>query len=70
MPDLVAIDLPGGPEFVEALRAAWDDGHAVAPLDQRLGGPARERFLEFSGPPGSSPGVVPSDASCRPGRRR
>ena len=50
MPELVAIDLPGGPEFVEALRAAWDAGHAVAPLDQRLGGPARERSLQVLRP--------------------
>ena len=50
MPELVAIDLPGGPEFVEALQAAWDAGHAVAPLDQRLGGPARERSLQVLRP--------------------
>jgi O-succinylbenzoic acid--CoA ligase len=36
VPDLVAIDLPGGPQFVTALRAAWDRGDAVLPLDQRL----------------------------------
>ncbi|MEY2959139.1 MAG: 2-succinylbenzoate--CoA ligase [Actinomycetota bacterium] len=33
---LVALDLPGGPRFVESLRRAWDDGDAVLPLDQRL----------------------------------
>lgn len=33
---LVALDLPGGPGFVEALRRAWDDGDAVLPLDRRL----------------------------------
>jgi O-succinylbenzoic acid--CoA ligase len=43
--DLVAIDLPGGPDFVAQLSAAWDAGDAAAPIDQRLGGPARERLL-------------------------
>ena len=33
MPDLIALLLPGGPGFVEALRAAWDAGDAVLPLD-------------------------------------
>jgi O-succinylbenzoic acid--CoA ligase len=36
VPELVAIDLPGGPEFVSAVRSAWDRGDAVLPLDQRL----------------------------------
>ena len=46
MADLVAIDLPGGPPFVQQLRAAWDEGSAVAPVDQRLAPPARERLLD------------------------
>ncbi len=50
MPDLVAIDLPGGPQFVEALRSAWDAGDAVAPVDQRLAPPARERLLDMLRP--------------------
>jgi O-succinylbenzoic acid--CoA ligase len=33
---LVALDLPGGPGFVDALRRAWDQGDAVLPVDQRL----------------------------------
>lgn len=33
---LVALDLPGGPGFVDALRRAWDAGDAVLPVDQRL----------------------------------
>ncbi|MGH9114687.1 MAG: class I adenylate-forming enzyme family protein [Acidimicrobiales bacterium] len=41
MPELVAIDLPGGPGFVDALRRAWDRGDAVLPLDQRLSAGAR-----------------------------
>ena len=41
MPHLVALDLPGGPAFVDALRQVWDRGDAVLPVDQRLPGPAR-----------------------------
>jgi O-succinylbenzoic acid--CoA ligase len=48
--DLVAIDLPGGPQFVEQLQAAWDAGNAVAPLDQRLAPPARQRLLDMLRP--------------------
>ncbi len=41
----MALDLPGGPQFVDALRAAWDAGAAAAPIDQRLSPPARRRWL-------------------------
>jgi O-succinylbenzoic acid--CoA ligase len=50
MADLVAIDLPGGPAFVEALVRAWEAGNAVAPLDRRLAGPARQALLEVLRP--------------------
>ncbi len=43
---LVALDLPAGPAFVEALRRAWDDGDAVLPIDQRLPVALRERLLD------------------------
>jgi O-succinylbenzoic acid--CoA ligase len=33
---LVALDLPGGPAFVDELQRAWADGDAALPLDQRL----------------------------------
>ena len=33
---LVAVDLPGGPAFVDALRDVWDAGDAAFPVDQRL----------------------------------
>ncbi|WP_395087606.1 AMP-binding protein, partial [Ilumatobacter sp.] len=33
---LVAIDLPGGPGFVEELQRIWRDGNAAFPVDQRL----------------------------------
>ena len=45
MPELVAVDLPGGPGFVDTLRAIWDTGDAAAPLDPRLPRSAREALL-------------------------
>jgi O-succinylbenzoic acid--CoA ligase len=44
--DLVALDLPAGPAFVDELRRAWDDGDAVLPIDQRLPVAQRERLLQ------------------------
>ncbi len=41
MADVVCLDLPPGPAFVEALERAWAAGAAVFPLDPRL--PAAER---------------------------
>lgn len=35
MRDLIAVELAAGPAFVDALRAAWDHGDAVLPLDPR-----------------------------------
>jgi o-succinylbenzoate---CoA ligase len=46
MPDLVAIDLPGGPEFVIALQAAWERGDAALPLDRRLSRAAQGAVLD------------------------
>ena len=46
MPDLVALDLPAGPGFVDALQRAWDDGNAVLPIDPRLPRPAVEGLLD------------------------
>ena len=43
---LVAVDLPGGGEFVDALRRAWDAGDAVLPVDQRLPPQAKRELLE------------------------
>jgi O-succinylbenzoic acid--CoA ligase len=45
MARLVALALPGGPGFVEALRRAWDAGDAVLPVDLRLPPPARAALL-------------------------
>jgi O-succinylbenzoic acid--CoA ligase len=50
MAELVAIDLPGGDHFVTALRRAWDEGHAVLPVDQRIGADARSRLFEALAP--------------------
>ncbi|HVE20223.1 MAG TPA: AMP-binding protein, partial [Ilumatobacteraceae bacterium] len=50
MPHLVAIDLPGGDRFVEALRRIWDAGDAAFPLDQRLPGAARQAVLATIAP--------------------
>jgi o-succinylbenzoate---CoA ligase len=41
---LVAIDLPGGPGFVEELQRAWDAGDAVFPVDQRLPATAKREL--------------------------
>lgn len=46
MPELVALDLPGGIGFVDALRAVWDTGDAAAPLDPRLPPAARQVLLD------------------------
>jgi o-succinylbenzoate---CoA ligase len=45
VPELVALDLPGGTGFLAALRATWDAGDAVAPLDPRLSADARQALL-------------------------
>ncbi|MGH9092442.1 MAG: class I adenylate-forming enzyme family protein [Acidimicrobiales bacterium] len=45
MPELVALDLPAGRGFVDALRAVWDTGDAAAPLDPRLPAPAALALL-------------------------
>ena len=50
MPQLVAIDLPGGPSFVEALQREWAAGNAVLPIDRRLPGPARAALLKAMAP--------------------
>jgi O-succinylbenzoic acid--CoA ligase len=50
VPELVAIDLHGGPEFVTALRAAWDRGDAVLPLDQRLAKAAQRAVVDHLRP--------------------
>ncbi|MGH9080202.1 MAG: class I adenylate-forming enzyme family protein, partial [Acidimicrobiales bacterium] len=53
MPELRALDLPAGPGLVDALRAAWQDGDAVLPIDDRLPAAAVALLLESL-----RPGVV------------
>jgi O-succinylbenzoic acid--CoA ligase len=48
--ELVALDLPGGPDFVDRLRRAWDAGDAVLPIDQRLPTRARAALLDAMRP--------------------
>ncbi|MGH8981044.1 MAG: class I adenylate-forming enzyme family protein [Acidimicrobiales bacterium] len=50
MPELVAIDLPGGRGFVDALAAVWDTGDAAAPLDPRLPRAAAEALVAALAP--------------------
>ena len=50
MASLVALDLPGGPGFVDALRRVWDRGDAAFPLDQRLPALWRGRVLAAMAP--------------------
>ena len=50
MPDLVAVALPGGPGFVDALRRIWEQGDAVLPVDLRLPPPARAALLAAMAP--------------------
>lgn len=50
MPSLLAIVAPTGPAFVDALRRAWDGGHAVLPVDPRLPRPAVDALLAATEP--------------------
>ena len=50
MPQLVALHLPPGPGFVDALRRVWDGGDAALPLDTRLPDPAVQRLLDVLAP--------------------
>ncbi len=48
MQQLVALDLAGGPTFVDELERAWSHGDAVFPVDQRLPTAARaDLFARF-----------------------
>ena len=58
-PRLVAIDLPGGPGFVDALERIWSHGNAAAPLDQRL---PRATRAELARTLGVGDEVEPGDA--------
>ena len=49
MPRLVALDLTGGPRFVDDLKRVLDDGDAFLPLDQRLALTDRHRLARDLG---------------------
>lgn len=61
MPELVAIDLAGGPQFVRVLQSTWADGDAAFPVDQRL--PSHARLSLFDT-------IQPTIIVDREGRRR
>jgi O-succinylbenzoic acid--CoA ligase len=50
VPSLAVLDAVGTPAFVDALRAAWERGDAVFPLDPRLPPPARASVLAAARP--------------------
>lgn len=50
MAHVVALDLPAGPGFVDALQRVWDMGGAAFPLDQRLPVAERKRALATIAP--------------------
>lgn len=50
MPQLVALALPGGPAFVDALQRVWSSGNAAFPLDLRLPAAAQEKVLDAMSP--------------------
>ncbi|HUO48521.1 MAG TPA: fatty acid--CoA ligase family protein [Acidimicrobiales bacterium] len=50
MPELVALELPAGEAFVDALRRVWDAGDAAFPLDPRLPPPAAADLLRAMAP--------------------
>ncbi len=45
MNELVAIEVPAGPEFVDCIRRIWDAGDAFAPIDPRLPNAERSAVL-------------------------
>lgn len=48
--ELICLDMPCGPQMIDRIRRAWDDGDAVFPLDQRLPTPARATVLQSVSP--------------------
>ena len=45
MPELVALDMPGGSAFLDALQRIWEAGDTVLPVDQRLPNVAKESLF-------------------------
>ena len=61
---LVALCMPGGQQFVDAIQRAWDDGDAVLPVDQRL---PKKAQVDLIGHMGASVVLDQSGASSRDG---
>lgn len=49
VPELIALDMPGGQLFVDQLRRAWDQGNAVLPVDSRLPDAAKADLMATMG---------------------
>lgn len=49
MPRLVALDLPGGSDFVDSLQRIWSHGDTVLPIDQRLPREAADALVTAMG---------------------
>lgn len=50
MTELVALDLPGGPQLVDEVRRAWDAGRAVLVVDQRAPAEAKRALVAAAAP--------------------
>lgn len=61
MAELVMLDMPAGPAFVDAVQHVWADGDAVFPLDQRLPPAEAERVRAVARPTA----VIESDGERR-----
>ena len=48
--ELVCLDMPNGPLFIDRVRRAWDDGDAIFPLDQRLPTVAKRSLVDQVAP--------------------
>lgn len=59
---LIALAIPAGPGYIEAIEAIWADGNAIAPLDDRLPPAEAERVLDSLRPDA----VLGTDGELRP----
>jgi len=50
MTNLVALALPGGPAYVDAVRRVWDAGDAIAPIDDRLPASELDKVMQALAP--------------------
>ncbi|MBM3638370.1 MAG: long-chain fatty acid--CoA ligase [Actinobacteria bacterium] len=45
MVELICLDMTQGPHLVDAMKRAWDEGHAIFPIDQRLPAAAKRALI-------------------------